>query len=148
MEMIERAVGLPSVAKLPVSTPRVLVYRVLAALVRLSVFSRPTDVRMAFLDTSGYGGGPAHWVEQFPEVQRRIESRRRTFPSAWAHSFWDPGYTFWHASINGLAFAADTLTGDAWSAAGRTINIGETYSALGRHMPRLLAAILEFGAES
>lgn len=147
VERIERAAGLPSVGKLPVSTPRVLVYRLLSALVSLSVFSRPTDVRMAFIDTSGYGGGPAGWVEGFADVQQRIEDRRRKPPEPWGYSFWDPGYTFWHASTKGLALVLDTVTGDAWSVSGRTINVGETYNQLGRSRPRLLAAILELGAD-
>ena len=147
VERIERAAGLHSVGKLPVSTPGVLVYRVLSALISLSVFSRRTDACMAFIDTSGYGGGPADWVERFPEVQQRIEDRRRTPPEPWGDNFWDPGYTFWHASAKGMTLALDTVTGDAWSAAGRTVNLAKIYNDVGRSMPRLLAAVLDLGAD-
>lgn len=132
---------------MPASTPRVLAYRVLSALVSLSVFSRRPDACMAFIDTSGYGSGPADWVGHFSAVGQQIDERRATPPEPWGYDFWDPGYTFWHASTKDFSLRLDTVSGDALSRAGRRINLGAAYDAAHGSMPRLLAATLDLGAD-
>lgn len=137
---LEQAASLTSVDQPPRSTPRVLVYRTLSALVNLRVLAEPAEICMGAIDTSGYGGGPAEWLRGFPEIQARIERGGESTEV-------EPRFKYWHVAASDLRVAFETTTSDAWSLTGRRLTLSTTYDDLGRSMPRLLAAVLDLGSE-
>jgi len=103
--------------------------------------SAPIDISMGAIDTSGYGGGPAQWLADFPEINRRIAG------SDMRVGVVESRFDYWQAAGGELRVALDTTTSDAWSATGRRVTPSTTYNDLGRSMPRLLAAVLHLGTE-
>ena len=139
VEAIEEAAGLPPVDRAAASTPRLLVYRILSALAGLYMFADPMEITMGALDTSGYGAGPADWLEAYPEI------RERTARADSSHG--EPRFAYWRAATRDLQAAFDTNTGDVWSISGDRINMATTYEKVGRRLPPLLAVVLELGAQ-
>jgi len=138
---LENAAGLAYVEVAPRSTPRVLVYRTLSSLADLQVLAEPADICMGAIDTSGYGGGPADWLRDFPEIRARID---RVTDSTDV----EPRFSYWHVATSNLRVAFETTTSDAWSVTGRRLTLSSTYDDLGRSMPRMLAAVLDLGTET
>jgi len=138
--LLESAAGLPPVDRAPASTPRVLVYRVLSALASLQLLADPVDITMGAIDTSGYGAGPADWLEDYPEIEDRVASANTATD--------EPRFAYWRAATRDLQVAFDTTTSDTWSLTDSRINLATTYDRVGRSMPRLLAAVLELGADT
>lgn len=137
---VEQAAGLASVDRAPQSTPPVLVYRTISALANLHFLADEIDICMGATDTSGYGGGPAEWLRDFPDIQARIDQIDGVGR--------EPRFNYWHASARDFSVAFETTSSDAWSGTNRKLTISKAYGDLGRSMPRLLSAVLDLGAES
>lgn len=132
---IERAVGWEVVSKLPPSTPRVLVYRTLAALAALQTFSSPARIYLG-LNEDDY---KMAWIDEFPEVQARL---RRDEALGVKYPF----DGFWNYTHEGDQIAIEQATADAWSTSGEHLNLAQYYTANGRSMTRLLARVLNLAA--
>jgi hypothetical protein len=139
VEAIEEAAGLSPVERAAASTPRVLVYRILSALAGLHTFADPVEITMGALDTSGYGAGPADWLEAFPEIRERAAKADNSHD--------EPRFAYWRAATRDLQVAFDTNIGDVWSSSGDRINLATAYEKVGRRLPRLLARVLELGVQ-
>jgi hypothetical protein len=139
VEALEDAAGLPPVDRAAASTPRVLVYRILSALAGLHTFADPVEITMGALDTSGYGAGPADWLEDYPEIRERAANADSSHD--------EPRFAYWRAAARDLEVAFDTNTGDVWSISGDRINLATTYEKIGRRLPQLLAVVLELGVQ-
>lgn len=86
---LESAVGLPTPASAPASTPTTLTYRILATITALHVKSvRPVEVQQGYVDSSGAGGGPNDLLDAFPIRDALLQARPDDF-------FGEPGYRFW-----------------------------------------------------
>lgn len=128
-DQLERYVGLPAVPKRPVSTPRVLTYRVLATLASLSFqFTDPPIIRMGYMDTSGYGGGPIDIAQLVPTVDPVALRPRHDDP------FTEPGYRFWLVG-EGIQAVLEQDSGRGWCChKNEPISIPDTYRANGRNI--------------
>lgn len=136
---LESAAGLRSVSATPLSTQRVLVYRVLAGLAGLHVLRSRVEITMGAIDTSGYFGGSAEWLARFPEIASRVERDQR--PGE------EPRFAYWHAGARDLEVALDVNTGDVWSLAGRRSNLLVAYRKGRRRMPTLVSHVLSLGTD-
>lgn len=134
---LEAAAGLPAVGRSARTTGRVLVYRTLSALANLSLLSKPAEITMGFIDSAGYDGGPAPWLNRFPELEHQVTGRNGR-P--------ERGFDFWQVTGSEVAVAFDVSTSDAWATDGRRIDLAKLHNNIGRSMPRLLAAVLELGS--
>jgi len=141
VERLEAAAGLEPATRAPRSTRRVLVYRTLSALANIQILSDPVDISMGFLDTSGYGAGPADWVDEFPDLAEAARGRTSTEGP-------EPRFNYWQAKTAGLNVAFDVVSGQTWSTGGDRLDLEMTYELGDRSMPSLLASVLEFGSAS
>lgn len=137
---LEHDAGLPHVASVPMSTPRVLVYRTLSALAGIKFLAEPPQIRMGFFDSSGVGGGPAEWVSDFPAILERINSPGRQRNPYESHR------DYWEYASKDIRLGFDVNTADAWSETGKNLNLYTAYIKAKRSMPRLLAEALKLGA--
>ncbi len=96
---LETAARLPDVAQTPENSPAVLVYRLLTAIASLHVLAEPVAISMRTIDSSGYGGGPAEWLQDFPWIAERIRAGQA-----------DP-FGFWHARARGRSRARADIAG-------------------------------------
>lgn len=101
VERIERGAGLTPPARTPPTGRAALTYRVLSSILAQMVNSKNTwDARSAFVDTSGYGGGPIESLfARFPSAARQREAAER--PAA----LQDASAGFWSLNRNGVAVA-------------------------------------------
>lgn len=93
LDRICRHLHRPVPATLPRTKRHVLVYRVIAESLRLTML-RPTHVTWVsgFHDTSGESGGPAdHLFGPFPGARKAVQARQEDDPLG------EPAYRFWFA---------------------------------------------------
>ncbi|WBQ04463.1 TY-Chap2 family putative peptide chaperone [Kribbella sp. CA-293567] len=140
MRRLEVAAGLPSVAMVPASTPATLVYRVIAGIAATSFMTvRPIEIEPGYVDTSGYGGGPASWLDMFPVSG----SLRRPLTD---DPFGESGYRFWMCKRPGLMLAFETSSGSAWATTGTPVDLMQTYQSVDRDIDALALTVMRHGA--
>lgn len=128
VERLERIVGLPHVTSIPVTTPRVLTYRVLAAFSHLHAFGRHADISMSTLDSSGgMGGGPAAWPSDYPTVIRAMDA--------------DP-FGFWRATSTTTELVLETEAATLHRQDGSTASLPGIYATHERDFGRLFGHLL------
>ena len=99
---------LPSVNKLPPSTPTTLVYRFIATfLTHATLGIHEWQCRNGMFDTSGYGGGVVQDFAHFPLAQERLRIRID-------QDRLDPAYRFWFIRKNGFPLICLETTGLVW----------------------------------
>ena len=121
---------LPRVHSLPPSTPAVLVYRTIAALLSQAAFGQQLwSCRNGYEDTSGYGGGVcSFWFEPFPAAGRRLKvSMPRDLLGQSAYRFW--------FLLRGQEPVLCLETTDlAWTLDGQEFQVPELYKRAGRRV--------------
>ncbi|MEV0288823.1 hypothetical protein AB0H36_32290 [Kribbella sp. NPDC050820] len=140
LEWLESAAGLPLVQRVPASTPTTLVYRTLAGIAATSFMTlHSPEIEMGYIDTAGYGGGPASWLDMFP-IGAEV---RRPQP---ADLFGQPGYRFWMCRRPGLMLAFETSNGTAWATRGEPVELMQRYQAVGRDIDALTRDLMLLGS--
>lgn len=89
VKRIEQAAGLASPTNAPASTPQSLTYRILAA-IAVSGFKtlRPIEVQLAFIDSSGMGGGSNEHIDAFGIERHRMEPAADSYFGTALYEFW------------------------------------------------------------
>ncbi len=129
---LSEAAGFPDLDRLPPSTPGVVSYRVIAALVGAEAFSRePLECRNGYVDTSGYGGGVwEQMFDAFPAARERLSvSEPDDILGIAAYRFW-----FIRRGDNPV-LALEAERGKAWDRAGREFDLMDMYRPHGRLWP-------------
>lgn len=91
VQRICAALRIPSYKRLPSTTPAILAYRYLAALLeQAALASRPWECRSGYFITDGFGSGERAAFEMFPLAKKRLRASPRPgqegrLPS---HAFW------------------------------------------------------------
>jgi len=135
---LSAAAGLPRIQRLPVHTPAVLVYRLIASFLSQTTLTRERwECRNGYVDTSGYGGGIAEsYFAQFPGTHTRLDIREP------GDVLGIPAYRFWFL-VEGQEqvprLALETATGIAWTEQGHEFVLENLY----RKQPRILPLVYE-----
>ena len=127
---VEQAVRLPRVDSLPATTPKTLTYRLLASVARLHMLAAPVDITMSTIDTSGYGGGPADWLTDYPVLARMIEAGDA-----------DP-FALWRAKAQDIDFAIAVSGATLHRTDGSRVDLMPKYDRTGRNFTRFLGEVL------
>lgn len=127
---LEQAARLPRVDALPITTPKVLTYRLLAAIARLHALATPVEISMSTIDTSGYGGELTDWLTDYPVLARLIESGDA-----------DP-FGFWRAKARDIDFAVAVPGATLHRRDGSQADLIPMYNLAGRNFTRFLGAVL------
>lgn len=123
LDLVCRSLELKAPAKLPPSTPAVIVYRFIAAFLGHSVFGKDEwECRNGYFDSSGMTECSINSAfELFPEAKDRA---RVSLPSDLLQI---PAYRFWFIKKNGNPVICLETTGLAWNTKGQTFNLNELY---------------------
>lgn len=133
---LEKACGLSTPAKAPATTPKTLTYRVLTYLCMATVNkSVPLDIRSAYNDTSGMGGGSRNLLPKFPIAAERARERRSDDP------FGVPEHRYWLVLRDSHALAAVDVDGHAYLGA-QVLHLPTAYEQTDRNVTRTVAATL------
>ncbi len=130
LDQVCERIGVPVPAKLPSSTPEVVVYRVIAAFLTHSVFGvTEWECRNGFLDSSGMEGGVWKDFQYFPGAQARLAVRLGD------DILKQPAYRFWFLRKGNEPMACLEKTGTAWTRDGRTFDLPALYKQHKRIWP-------------
>lgn len=123
LDQICRNLELQVPAKLPSSTPDVIVYRFIAAFLGHSAFGKEKwECRNGYFDSSGYeDSGPSKSFDMFPAAQDRT---RVNFENDLLRT---PAYRFWFIKKNGKPVICLETTGTAWSTEGLSFDLTALY---------------------
>ena len=131
-ECLGRAAGLPPIRRRPPTTPEVLVYRVITAL--LEEPPAPNiqwECRQGLLDTSGYDGGVREtWFNGLPAARDRMRERGTSDAAA---------CDFWFLLRDGEPAAAFDIGGLAWNRSGTAFELMERFRTGGRRLKTVVA---------
>lgn len=137
LERLEAAAGWPAPSQVPASTPETLTYRVLAALAATGAKTiDPIVIGLGYIDTSGCGGGPNDYLEQF-RLPEELAGRRD------GDLFDEPGYRFW-IPVRGEEplMTIEQSTATAWfPGSAEPTDLRAVYNASGKE-PAVVAAEL------
>lgn len=135
LDSVCRLLGLEVPARLPPSTPEVLVYRLIAALLRQALFGRAAwSFEQGVFDSSEYVGRVEHF-RYFPAAEERLSQR---LPSDLKN---EPAYRFWFVCVAGEPQICFEDSGFAWDRGGRAFDLMPMYGENGRSLSRLLADV-------
>jgi hypothetical protein len=134
---LERRAGLDAPASLLASSPSVVTYRVIAAVLASSVFGRAAvECRNGVLDSSGMGGSSRRdeLFAAFPSARSSLGGARG---EDWLE---EPAYRFWFIQREGEPLLAlEPAAGLAWNRAGLRFDMESLWDACG-HRIGLLAS--------
>lgn len=130
VERIEKGTGLMSPAQTPPSARHTLTYRIIAVILAQMVNSKSTwDARSAFVDSSGYGGGPTESLfDRFPSagIQREAVGSVAVLG--------DASYGFWSLSRNHEVVAVLDQWGLLHLQKGQPVDLMKIFIANGRSL--------------
>ncbi len=131
LDLVCSSLGLEVPAKLPPSTPEVLVYRFIAAFLSQASFQKDRwECRNGMLDTSGYGGGPVdEYFTPFPAVREHL---KKTLPDDFLN---EPAYRYWFILKNGNPVICLQKQGLAWLPEGKSYELANLYAKEHRIWP-------------
>lgn len=131
VDSICHRIGLEVPAKLPPSTPIVLVYRFITEFLSRTAFARDHwECRSGFYDSSGGSGGVcSRFFAAFPAAEER---RRVRSEEPWPEN---PAYRFWFILRNSEPVLCLETTGTIWNLAGDSLDIPKTYKLQRRLWP-------------
>jgi hypothetical protein len=136
LDHVSDALGLRNPARLPPSTPSVIIYRFVAALLSTTVLRRSQwECRNGFLDTSGYDDGVVSHFEAFPNTQEHLSRKRND------DVLGQPAYRFWFILRDGQAQLCLETTGQIWQCNGRSFDAVSLYGKEHRIWP-LVSSIM------
>ncbi len=129
---LERRAGLHAPAVVPASTPCIVAYRVIAAILATAVFGRPSvECRNGMDDNSGMGGTNRRddLFLAFPQARSRAEQARE---GDWLDQ---PAYRFWFIERESEPLLAiEPTSGTVWNRAGLRLDLARLWSASGRRV--------------
>jgi len=139
---IEAALNLRPMYK-PITKPRTLTYRLIARVLTSLVDDRHRwDARMGFLDTSGYGGGPRHQVDElFPNALDHVQHLPNLPPWSRRRHLWILGYDIDSPKPHPIAVLSDDANLFLPGKKG-TVDLMDRYNANGRHLNATIHAAL------
>lgn len=135
LDQICRGLELPIPAKLPPSTPDVIVYRFIAAFLSHSVFGKEKwECRNGYDDSTGMGEcGVSHLFNQFPEAKERL---RVSVPNDLLEI---PAYRFWFVIRDYKPLICLETTGAVWNDKGQSFDLTKLYKEEKRIWPVVMA---------
>jgi hypothetical protein len=135
---LERAAGWTAQNNVPSSTNITLTYRVLATLASFGMKTvHPIVIEMGYIDSSGMGGGPNQWLNEF-DVPLKLRDRRED------DFYGEPGYRFWIAHRDRTPlFAIEQTSATAWFVgSGASVDLMTSYRQNHKELPIVAALLL------
>jgi hypothetical protein len=135
---LETAAGLPTIRKVPSTTPKTLVWRIIAQLVA----SSPRSVHMidavpGYADVSGFEGINNDMFDAFPGARRAAATAHPDDPLDCPHR------RFWFICVDGTPRVALATTGHAWMLGSIELDLMDEYDQADRRLGPVIAQLLQ-----
>jgi hypothetical protein len=130
-------IRLPTPTKLPPSTSRVFVYRLIADWLAHTAFTlEDWSCRSGFYDTSDIGGGVIErWFDLFPGAKGRLRVPSKEVAAS------NSAYRFWFLCRDGEPVFCTETTGTGWDLSGTAFDLWADYRQARRVWPVLCHAL-------